>query len=383
MKTEQGNFHIHNLDILRFIAAFMVVVAHAYEGWCSWWGYPGFMSVDGSHQTLSTYGKYLHTIIKNGGFGVDVFFLISGFLITYILLAEKELTEKINIKKFFIRRGLRIWPLYFLLIAITPFIVSWLNKPSPDYLSTALFYNNFHSMATGHWEYPFAHFWSICVEEHFYLIWPFLVAFIPNRYLLTTFWVVLFVSVFARFGFIIYKKGFYYMYLHTLSRMDVLAIGAIGAYMYFNKLLRFIMPKHVRIGLYLLFIAVYAYEPYDIYDGIFLACFRKYFYVAVVAIGMLNFLLNPDALIHFKKKNVFHYLGKVSYGVYMYSNILIAIIIEKIIAPYNMINMYLYFFLNIALTLIVSIINYELFEKQFLKLKTRFEVVKTNKSYDK
>jgi peptidoglycan/LPS O-acetylase OafA/YrhL len=131
--------------------------------------------------------------------------------------------------------------------------------------------------------------------------------------------------------------------------------------------------------LYFLFIVVYASEPYNVYDGMFLACFRKYFYVAVIAIGMSNFLLNPDAIISFKKKNVFHYLGKVSYGVYMYSNILIAIIIEKIIAPYNMVNMYLYFFLNIALTIIISIISYELFEKQFLKLKTRFEVVKTSR----
>jgi peptidoglycan/LPS O-acetylase OafA/YrhL len=101
--------------------------------------------------------------------------------------------------------------------------------------------------------------------------------------------------------------------------------------------------------------------------------------VAVIAIGMSNFLLNPDAMISFKQKNIFHYLGKVSYGVYMYSNILIAIIIEKIIAPYNMVNMYLYFFLNIALTIIISIISYEVFEKQFLKLKTRFEVVKTSR----
>jgi peptidoglycan/LPS O-acetylase OafA/YrhL len=378
-QKQNDTIYFANLDILRFIAAFMVVIAHAYEGWCGWWGYPGFMSVDGDHKTLSSFGNYANTVIKNGGFGVDVFFLISGFLITYILLAEKDLTGKIDIKKFFIRRGFRIWPLYFLLIAVTPFIVSWLNKPSPDYLSTALFYNNFHSMTTGNWEYPFAHFWSICVEEHFYLVWPFLVAFIPNRYLLNTFWTVLFISVFARFGFNLYGKGFYYMYLHTLSRMDVLALGAIGAYMYFNKSLRFTMPKYVRIALYFLFIVVYASEPYNVYDGMFLACFRKYFYVAVIAIGMSNFLLNPDAIISFKKKNVFHYLGKVSYGVYMYSNILIAIIIEKIIAPYNMVNMYLYFFLNIALTIIISIISYELFEKQFLKLKTRFEVVKTSR----
>lgn len=379
VKNNNQNIYFANLDLLRFIAAFMVVIAHAYEGWCGWWGFPGFMSQNEDHKTLTAFGGYLNNTIKNGGFGVDVFFLISGFLITYILLVEKNSTGKIDIKKFFIRRGFRIWPLYFLLVAIAPFIVSWLQKPSPDYLSTALFYNNFHSMWTQAWEYPFAHFWSICVEEHFYLVWPFLVAFIPNKYLLNTFWTVLIISVFARFGFNYSGKGFYYLYLHTLSRMDVLAIGAIGAYMYFNKTLRFTKPKYVRLLLYTLFVVIYASEAYNMYDGAFLACFRKYFYVGIVAIGMLNFLLNPDPLISFTKKNIFHYLGKISFGVYMYSNILIPIIIEKIIVQYNMVNMYFYFLLNIILTIIISVISYELFEKQFLKLKTRFEVVKTSR----
>ena len=64
------------------------------------------------------------------------------------------------------------------------------------------------------------------------------------------------------------------------------------------------MPKYVRIALYILFVVVYVSEPYNIYDGMFLACFRKYFYVAVIAIGMSNFLLNPDAIVSFKKKKV-------------------------------------------------------------------------------
>lgn len=380
MEQKQTNtIYFANLDLLRFLAAFMVVMVHSYEGWCGWWGYPEFMTQNGDNKTLNVLGSGINNVLKNGMFGVDIFFLISGFLITYILLKEKEITGKIDIKKFFVRRGFRIWPLYFLIVGIAPFLVSWLNKPSPDYQSTILFYNNFHTMITGNWEFPFAHFWSICIEEHFYLVWPFLVAFIPNKYLLNVFWTVVIASVFARFGFIENGKGFYYIYLHTLSKMDVLALGAIGAYMYYTNTIRFTLSKYVRICLYILFVVVFMYEPFIIYDGMFLACFRNYFYVGVAAIGMLNFLFNPDSLIKIRKKTMFHYLGKISFGIYMYSNILVAIIIEKIIVPSNFVNMYFYFFLNIMISIIVSIISYELFEKQFLKLKSKFEVVKTNR----
>lgn len=378
-KNTNQNVYFANLDILRFIAAFMVVIAHAYEGWCGWWGYPGFMSKGGDHENLTNFGIHANTALKNGGFGVEVFFLISGFLITYILLVEKQTTGKIDLKKFFIRRGFRIWPLYFILIALTPFIISWLGKPSPNYMANILFYNNFYTMSTGSWEYPFAHFWSICVEEHFYLVWPFLIAFVPHKHLLNVFWGVVISSALVRFGFNDSGKGFYYLYLHTLSRMDALAIGAIGAYTYFNNNLKFSIPKIARIGIYILFIVIYVDSAYNMYESNFLATTRKYFYIAVISIGMINFLFNPDALIKVNKKGVFHYLGKISYGIYMFSNILIPIIIEKIIVPYNAVNMYFYFFLNIALTIIISIISYELFEKQFLKLKAKFEVVKTSR----
>ncbi len=379
IKENNKNIYFENLDLLRFIAAFMVVIVHAYGGWCSWWGYPRFMTQNGDTKTLNKVGNGIHHFLENGMFGVDIFFLISGFLITYILLVEKEKIGKIDIKKFFIRRGFRIWPLYFLIIAIAPFLVSWLNKPEPNYSAEFLFYNNFHSMYTGNWQYPFAHFWSICIEEHFYLVWPFLVAFIPNRYLLNVFWSVIFISIISRLGFNITEKGFYYMFLHTLSRMDVLAIGAIGAFMYHTNTLRFWIPKYARILLYFLFIIIFSSESHVIYDGIFLACFRKYFYVGIAAIAMLNFLFNPDSLFKIKSKNIFHYFGKISYGIYMFSNILIPVIIEKIIVPMNFINLYFYFFLNITLTLLLAIISYELFEKKILKLKSKFEVIKTRR----
>lgn len=379
-EKDPDRIYFANLDLLRLLAAMMVVILHAYEGWCGWWGYLDFMSTGPDHQALKNSAVPLHNIIKNGMFGVEIFFLISGFLITYILLKEKESTGRINIKNFFIRRGLRIWPLYFLIVGISPLLVSWLHKPAPDYLSTIFFFNNFHTIATGNWEFPFAHFWSICIEEHFYLVWPFIIAFIPKKHLLSVFWTVIIISIFVRFGFSLDPaKGFYHLYLHTLSKMDILAIGAMGAYLYHLNLIRFIIPKFVRVCLYVLFLVMFGYEAYFICNGTFLAAFRNYFYIGIAAMGMLNFLFNPDALIKIRKKTVFHYLGKISYGIYMYSNILVTIIIEKIILPNNLYNFYIYMLLNIVLSIVISIISYELFEKQFLKLKSKFEVIKTRR----
>ena len=380
MKQIQPNkVYFENLDLLRFVAVLMVVLTHAYQGWCGWYGYPEFMTITGDTKNLNTIGIYINNLIKNGAIGVDVFFLISGFLITYILLREKEATGKIDFKFFFIRRGLKIWPLYFLLIAITPFLTHWLHKPTPDYLSAVLFYNNFHTMQTGYCDYPFPHFWSICVEEHFYLIWPFIVALIPNKYLLNTFLTVILISVFARFGFSVCNKGYYYQFFHTLSRMDVLAIGAIGAYLHFTSGFNFILPKYSRVGLYLLFLIIFAYEPYNIYDGVFLSCFRKYFYVSIIAVGMINFLFNPNTFIKIHKKTIFHYFGKISFGIYLFSNFFVLIIIEKVIARFNIINLGFYFLLTFVISLIIPIISYEFFEKQFLKLKPKFEIIKTQR----
>jgi len=160
--TESKKIYFQHLDVIRFIAAFMVVILHSHEAWSIWFW------KDGSPIEASV--PFIDKLLKNLGFGVDIFFLISGFLITYILLEEKKRTNKINIFKFMMRRSLRIWPLYFLIIAIAPFLVSWLGKPSPEYWYNIFFINNFRTIETTWWVYPFPHFWSICIEEHFYLV---------------------------------------------------------------------------------------------------------------------------------------------------------------------------------------------------------------------
>ncbi|MFW5768071.1 MAG: acyltransferase family protein, partial [Bacteroidota bacterium] len=281
-KKSSDRIYFPYLDVIRFVAAFMIIVYHGYEAWRSWFGEVGFLSA-GTYTELTGFGKLVNRFLGNLELGVDIFFLLSGFLITYILLKEKEKHGKINIKNFIIRRTLRIWPLYFLLIAIAPFLVSWLNVAEPNYLANALFVNNFHAIQTGKWTYPFAHFWSICIEEHFYLVWPFIIAFVPRRYLLKLFVSLILVSIaFRMYASINMEYPWFAIYLHTLSRMDVLIIGSAGALFYARRPFTINLSRFYRYALMIILIAALALEPVVRWDTIFLAGFKKFFYTGII-----------------------------------------------------------------------------------------------------
>ena len=377
-KVPGTRIYFEHLDVLRCVAALMVFMGHLFEHMVSHYGYPDFMRI-GNTQSLTFAGQYINMIFLNGGFGVDVFFLISGFLITYLLLVEKAETGKINIGGFYLRRTLRIWPVYFLIMALAPMLVKWLNTGiEPPYQMTALFLNNFATIKSEHWTFPFAHYWSICVEEHYYLVWPLVIAFIPYRWLGKVFVFVILASIVSRGLFSHYQMGYYFQYLHTLSRMDALAIGALGAYIHHQKPFVLKLAPYYRWMVYILFIAVFGYEKYNIYDGMFLACFRKYFYIAVAAFAMMNFMFHEKPLIRFKGKTMFHYLGKISYGFYMYSTVLLIIVGLKIVPMFPIIDAPIPFLLlNLVGSILLSVISYHTLEKLFLMMKTRFEVIRT------
>ena len=375
----QDKIYFEHLDVVRFIAAFMIIILHSYEAWCGWYGEVGILS-GGTYKELTTQGKFFDQFIRNLGVGVDIFFLISGFLITYILIEEKKRYKTIQIKNFIIRRTLRIWPLYLFIIGITPFLVSWLDSETPDYLANIFFIGNFEIIDSKTWTYPFAHFWSICIEEHFYLIWPFIILLVPNKKLLASFGILIFLSIsFRLWTSYSMEHPWYTLFLHTLSRIDVLVIGAIGAYFYSKKPFIVKLNRTTRILLLCVLIISLAIEPIVLWDTPFLAGFKKFFFIGIIAILLLDYNFNPKFKHFLKKKSIIHYLGKVSYGIYMYGNILLLIIIKKIMWEFQINNMWVFFLIVTCLSLIIPILSYELFEKQILKLNKRFRVIKTER----
>jgi len=169
--------HIDILDGLRAYAILMVCVAH-------------FFQVDESslYQSHPMLGIVLFKLSQLGLTGVELFFLLSGFLITNILLDSKGSTNYYRV--FFARRVLRIFPLYYFVLFISFFIIPAFNAPDTagqdvianqwwlwTYLSNISFVFDKPALSwDGSANFPhFGHFWSLAVEEHFYLVWPFIV----------------------------------------------------------------------------------------------------------------------------------------------------------------------------------------------------------------
>lgn len=378
--TPTNNFtrsYFEHFDLIRFLAAFMIVLLHAYEAWNGWFGKIGILT-SGTYQNFSPMGKIINSIIGNFGIGVDLFFLLSGFLITYILIIEKKQEGKIDIKNFMIRRTLRIWPLYYLLIIAAPFIVQWTNSsPTPDYLSNIFFLNNFSAIKNKEWIYPFAHFWSICIEEHFYLFWPFIIAFIPNKNLPNIFYAIIAGSILFRvYVSLNYSEPWFPLFLHTISRMDVLVLGSLAGFFYAEKPFEFQIGRFPKLILWILLLSMLSFDSYFNWETALMAGCKKFLYLFCISMLLLDFNFNKKFKHLLPSNSIFHYFGKISYGIYMYSNILIPIIIKKIMWPRGISNIWFFFGMNIFITLLISFLSYELFEKHLLKISKRFRKVK-------
>ncbi|QQD15386.1 acyltransferase family protein [Sphingobacterium sp. UDSM-2020] len=180
-----------------------------------------------------------------GGHGVTMFFVLSGFLITYLLLKEFEKTNTIDIKKFYMRRILRIWPLYFFYVLLT-LVVMW-NQINIDF--NLVYYLTFFAnipFIQEHGYMGMLHLWSIGVEEQFYLFWPLLFVFFIRR------------NIFIRITsiiimlFLIFRIMMWYFFpfseialFSSVNRFDCMLFGGLGAYLYYNKVKSLISLIHI------------------------------------------------------------------------------------------------------------------------------------------
>lgn len=376
-EKSSSSVYIPQFDIIRFFAAFMIVIYHSYIAWKGWFGLPGILST-GDYKSFSSIGLHVDQFLRNLPIGVDIFFFISGYLLTYLLVVEKQNYGKVNIPNFYIRRGLRIWPLYFFLIAIAPFLVNWLGEKQPVYWPTIALINNFETIWTQEWIYPFAHFWSICIEEHFYLFWPLIVAFIPVRKL--PFAITLLIGFswgYKIYTYLFLSSNWYQLYLHTFSRMDVILLGALLAVFYIRKPFSFKLHWISTLMISLILILLLSFDDMSNYENMLNGVTRRFVYMIMMGLIMLDLLFNPRYTFNSLVFRPLRYLGKVSYGIYMYGNILVLVVIKKLMMDHGINNIYLYFSIIIIASLVIPVISYEILEKPFLKLKQRFALVKT------
>jgi len=370
-----SHIYFKGLKFIRFFAASLVVIHHIEQ-----------------FKTILGFQKYWpNELVKSlGDKGVTLFFVLSGFLITFLLLKEKDETKTINIKYFYLRRILRIWPLYFLIIFSSLFILPkfsfFVTNGSSiieDYLIYVLVLSllimpNISLIKFG--AIPFSsQSWSIGVEEQFYLLWPLLIKYLKKTAL------ILFIIIFLLFILQNCKVFFPKLlgkdvindshlaqisFFFKMCRIDCMAFGGIGALMVFYKsqfLNWFFNP--IASFLILFFTIIAIINPFRI---IF---FDNIIYSFLFMAFIINVTTNKRCF-YTVENNFFNILGDISYGIYMYHPLVCFTVIKLFYGYLNNIFIYVLVFL---FTFILAYLSYILFEKKLIRIKSeKFALIKSN-----
>ncbi len=265
------------------------------------------------------------------GYGVLFFFVLSSFLITRILLAAKDYNERFSIgnlfslKQFYARRFLRIFPIYYLLIAVL-YTINW--YPCRQNILYLLTYTANIRVANGFNIGSFDHLWSLAVEEQFYIFFPFIVFFNNTKNLLKIFVAVTLIGVVGRALLYLHNPTYIpYSNFNTISCLDSLGIGSILAYLSLYKqdvLLRILSKKIYFIGSVLLFLAIMLFS-FSRYSGPERANFVSMVFMRLFFNVVSFFLLGYSILLGYKgifqrilENSIIVFLGRISYGMYLY-----------------------------------------------------------------
>lgn len=375
IKSHHQRPHFKNLDALRFLAAFAVFTFHFFSDLKS------FIPI--SENNLLYKGITLFT--SKGLLGVNFFFVLSGFLITYLILFELKHENKFNLKHFLIRRTLRIWPLYFIIICIGFFLFPLLfNEYSTSHqaINYVLFLANFDEIWYG--ANDSINFltspWSVAVEEQFYLIWGFLLlglSKLKKFNLLTLISFLLGVSLVFRFLNFEDTRVIYY---HTLAVMPDILVGSLLAFAYIKKSNWLVKLKHwstLKIGLtYCVSFSLILLKN-KLFQGHFIIM-ERYVFSLFFAFILADQMYLKHSFFKLGSIRIFNHLGKISYGLYMYHLVvlfvlqpLMTLLINDFKINYTTV-IIIYFVGSILGTYLISLFSYHVIEKPFLTLKKRF-----------
>lgn len=372
----QGNLpkHYRSLDILRGVAILLVLIYHSFI-----------------IRPTSKIDDTFFLISNSLWIGVDLFFVISGFLITGILLDSKN--KKGFFKLFWLKRILRIFPLYYCVVAFAIFVAPRINFLShfPNFSDNQWWYwtylSNFHAIKVGSLKHQIlSPTWSLAIEEQFYLLWPIVVYFLSRRKL-ALLSIITLLSCFTLRNYL-FQKGYnaHFMYVSTFTRIDGIAVGSLIAclirekngleslYKFTKYLSAIVFPALIYffingdLNRKHAFVVKYGYSLIALFFGLVLVWF-------------LSFEILKRRTIKEPSNNILMkfilLLSKHSYAIYLLNRPLVNLINDHIFRAQAYPRLYgssisgqlVFTCALIGLSLIGSILTWHIIEKPFLNLK--------------
>jgi peptidoglycan/LPS O-acetylase OafA/YrhL len=359
-----------NLNGVRCIAALLVVFHH----------------LEQAKHAFGIANIYEVPIIQHAGrLGVGLFFVLSGFLITYLLLDERGRFGNVDTRKFYLRRIFRIWPIYFLIIGLSFFVfphfdllyfpgtTEKLEAHAIERLTLLLLVLPNYAFVLYDLPYWCAQTWSIGVEEQFYYLWPWLIKYPKKRiFIILFFLLVSALILWTGIHFLQAERQIETAIISTFIgqfRIQTMALGGICAWLVYNdknQILQFIFRKDMQAIVYSLLLILF-------FSGIHFVGFLEV-YAVFFAFFVLNVSCNPNSLVNLENR-VMNHLGKISYGLYIYHVFVIVIIINVFRTYLPAINGLEYqivvYLLTIIFSVVVASLSYSYLEKPLLAFKDK------------
>jgi peptidoglycan/LPS O-acetylase OafA/YrhL len=373
----QGRLYYPELDSIRFFL------------FCCVWG-KHFLTTDlpsySAHHVPMWLAIAITSMIDALMCSLDVFFIISGFLITQLLLRERDLTGTVDLKAFYVRRLLRIWPLYFFIIGLAILISAFDRSQAlgwMELLSFLLFAGNWGPVL-GHWSHAVILWplWSVSFEEQFYLLWPLVLRRASRKFIYGIAIGLLGVGALARLILLSEHARASGLWFNSFVRVDSIACGILLALTFHRREPPLLgIPK--RLTLLLLGGSAW------VVVGMFCVLNRSDDPIPTVAGGMIGYPLMSLAGVaiflsffgaaregaSLLKNSGLVYLGNIAYGLYAY-HYLGQQISDHVFARYhNHAHNYSYTlsaFFGLAVTFLLAAASFKWLETPFLRLKQRF-----------
>lgn len=343
--------YMPQLDALRALAVLAVMVHH-------------FLPVDRDIPT---------DYITLGFLAVRLFFVLSGFLITGILLNYRSDARGNALRRFYLRRVLRIFPIYYL----TLFVALALQvRPIQQGAFWHLTYlSNYVAPFHPEWMGPASHFWTLAVEEQFYFVWPFIILFVPRRHLARTIvGTIALAVVFRAFVLFILSTSIDTVGVFTVATIDSLGGGALLALFHYDEKLRDRLPGLMKwfliAGVSILTLTTLLY--------IYKIGYRIVHTILCLGVSFVFVVLVEKTARGFKGKTktvmenpVVLYVGRISYGLYVYHNFMLAIVLYYLLKWTAVPDYRLVAVLATVSTFATAIVSWHVIERPLAQLKNR------------